>query len=220
MTMRTIRFLFDYVSPYAYLASTQLPAIVSRHGATLESVPVLFAAMLDASGARGPGEIPLRREYMFHDILRLARLFEVPIEPPPTHPFNPLLALRTTHCVEDGPERRALIDALYRAVWVEGLQVEDAAVVARVASGIGLDGTALVARAGEAAAKARLREVTETSIANRAFGVPTMIVENELFWGVDSLRLLERHLDGVDASDAPTIERWRRIEPSAKRRAL
>ncbi len=217
---RTIRFLFDYVSPYAYLASTQIPALVARHGVMLESVPVLFAAMLDSSGAKGPGEIPARREYMFHDISRLARLFEVPIEPPVTHPFNPLLALRITHAVEDGAERRALIDALYRAVWVEGLQVEDAAVVEGVARSIGLDGAALVAEAAAPKAKAALRAATEESIAARAFGVPTMMVENELFWGVDSLRLLERYLEGGDATDAATIDRWRRIEPSAKRRSL
>ncbi|MBX3189188.1 MAG: 2-hydroxychromene-2-carboxylate isomerase [Labilithrix sp.] len=216
----SVRFFFDYVSPYAYLASTQLPALASRRGVEVEHVPVLFAAMLDASGARGPGEVPMRRDYMFHDIVRLARLFGVPLEPPATHPFNPLVALRVTHGVEDARERRALVDALFRAVWVESLAIDRPEVVANVARGIGLDGDALVDRASRPDAKARLRAATDEAIAARVFGVPTMIASGELFWGVDSLHLLERFLDGADATDPSVIERWRRVAPSASRRAI
>ena len=83
-----MKLFFDYVSPYSYLASTQAPAVAARYGVRLELVPVLFAPMLDASGARGPGEIPRRRDYMFHDICRLARRFPSPPNSP--RPNSPL----------------------------------------------------------------------------------------------------------------------------------
>ena len=70
---RHLRFVFDYVSPYAYLASTQLPALAGRHQVELEAVPALFSGMLASTGSRGPAEIPMRREYMLHDVTRLAR---------------------------------------------------------------------------------------------------------------------------------------------------
>jgi 2-hydroxychromene-2-carboxylate isomerase len=48
MRHRVVRFYFDYVSPNAYLAWTQLPALAERHGAVIEPVPVLFAGLLEA----------------------------------------------------------------------------------------------------------------------------------------------------------------------------
>jgi 2-hydroxychromene-2-carboxylate isomerase len=214
-----IRFLFDYVSPYAYLASTQLPALASRRARDVELVPVLFAGLLDATGARGPAEIPAKRQYMVHDVTRLGRALGVPIEPPPTHPFNPLVALRVTAAVEDSVSRLRLADALYRAAWVLGLRIDTPEVVAHVATEAGLDGVALLDRATSPEGKARLRLATEEALAAGAFGVPTMLVDGELFWGVDSLPLLERFLGGERAMDADKLARWRLVTPSAQRRS-
>lgn len=217
---RTIGFYFDYVSPYAYLASTQIRAIAERHGAEVEAVPVLFAAMLASTGSRGPAEIPVRRDYMVRDVIRLARFLEVPIAPPATHPFNPLAALRFTHAVEDAADRWRLIEALFRAAWVQGRRIDDPRVVAAIAMDEGLDADALAARATSDDVKTKLRGVTDAAIAQGAFGVPTMIVEGELFWGVDSLHLLERYLTGQDLPDPTELSRWRAIEPSAVRRVV
>lgn len=200
-----IRFLFDYVSPYAYLASTQIRALAKRHGRAVEPVPVLFAAMLDASGARGPGELPMRREYMFKDVLRLAKSLHVPIAPPVAHPFNPLLALRATTLVTNMDERWALVDRLFRAAWVEQRRIDDSSVVGELA-----------ARAGDA--KTELRTTTESAIAEGVFGVPTMLADGDHFWGVDSLPLLDRFLGGERAVDEAELARWRAIRPSAQRR--
>src|SRR5512140_3653821 len=94
--MSAIRFCFDYVSPYAYLAWTQIHALAARHGREVTPVPVLFAALLDAAGTKGPAEIPAKRGYVFKDVLRSAHRLRVPLVPPPAHPFNPLLALRVS----------------------------------------------------------------------------------------------------------------------------
>jgi len=214
---RRLRWYFDYLSPYAYLASTQLPALAARHGLEVEANPVLFAAMLASTGSRGPAEVPARRAYMVHDITRLARALGVPIAPPATHPFNPLAALRVTWAVP-AKERWRLIEALYRATWVDARRVDDAQVVAAVASECGFDGEALLARAASDEVKTRLREVTDAVIGQGAFGVPTMTVDDQLFWGVDSLPLLERYLADHQALDAAELARWRAIVPSAVRR--
>ena len=111
-----LRFYFDYISPYAYLAWTQIHALAARHGRTVEPVPVLFAALLDANGQRGPAEIPRKRVYIFKDTLRTAHLLGVPLGGPKTHPFNPLLALRVSSLPMEPETRRRLIDKLYAAV--------------------------------------------------------------------------------------------------------
>lgn len=88
-----ISFHFDYLSPYAYLAWTQLHALAAQDGRDVLPVPTLLAALLDHSGSRGPAEIPAKRVYIFKDALRSARVLGLPLAPPPRHPFNPLLAL-------------------------------------------------------------------------------------------------------------------------------
>jgi 2-hydroxychromene-2-carboxylate isomerase len=214
---RHLRFVFDYVSPYAYLASTQLPALAGRHPVELAAVPALFSGMLAATGSRGPAEIPLRREYMLHDVTRLARALGVPITPPATHPFNPLTALRVT-CAVDGAQRWKLVHALFRGAWAEARRVDDPSVVADIVAEQGFDREALLTRAASDEVKAQLRRATDEAIQQGAFGVPTMFVDDQLFWGVDSLPLLERYLAGEDTPDVAELARWRAIAPSATRR--
>ena len=90
--------------------------------------------------------------------------------------------------------------------------------MARAAGDAGLDGSAIVAQASAPEAKAAVRRATEDAIAAGAFGVPSMFVNDELFWGVDSLPHLERFLRGERAVDARAIERWERVAPSATRK--
>jgi 2-hydroxychromene-2-carboxylate isomerase len=203
-----IRFLFDFVSPNAYLAWTQLPALAKRHERTIEPVPVLFAALLEAHGQLGPAEIPAKIRWMTRNNLRKAALVGVELNPPAFHPFNPILALRVSSLALDPARRRALIDALFRAVWVRGLHVSEPAVVEAIGDEVGLSGAALVAQAQEPACKTTLREHTEGAIARGVFGVPTMEVGDELFWGYDDLPQLERFLAGRDPLDAASWQRW------------
>jgi len=213
-----VRFLFDFVSPYSYLASTQIRGLASRYGRDVEPVPVLFAGMLDATGSRGPAEIQSKRHYMHWDVVRIARALGVPIEPPATHPFTPLAALRVTGCIPESMARWRLIDALYRAAWVEGQRVDQSEVVVRIADDVGLDGHALLEQATSVEGKARLRHATEQAVRAGAFGVPTMFVDGEMYWGVDSLPYVESLLGGEKTMDPAGLARWRAVVPSAVRR--
>ncbi|MEZ4302294.1 MAG: 2-hydroxychromene-2-carboxylate isomerase, partial [Polyangiaceae bacterium] len=191
-----IRFLFDFISPYAYLAWTQIHALADRHGRQVLPVPILFAALLNTYGHKGPAEIPPKRAYVFKDTLRRAALFGVPLSPPPTHPFNPLLALRASSLPMPEDKRRDLISALFRATWAGGAGVESPESVAAAATSVGLDGESIVAEASTPEAKARVRAQTESAVAQGAFGVPSIVIGQELFWGLDSFDLVERYLRG------------------------
>lgn len=217
MPAPVVRFLFDFISPYAYLAWTQIHAVVERRGAAIEPVPVLFAALLNAHGQKGPAEIPPKREYMFKDVLRSAYRLGIPLVPPPTHPFNPLLALRAASLDLPAPARRALIDRLFQATWGGGRGVDSAEAVAAAATAAGLDGAAIVAEATAEATKVRLRQRTEEAIAAGVFGVPTMITGQELFWGFDALEHLDGYLRGDDPLDPVLLQRWSSILASARR---
>jgi 2-hydroxychromene-2-carboxylate isomerase len=217
-----IRFCFDYLSPYAYLAWTQVHRVAARHGREVEPVPVLFAALLGAAGTKGPAEVPAKRVYVFKDCLRTAHRLGVPLVPPPTHPFHPLLALRASSVDMDAAARRRLVDALFAAAWGGGASgvhgVEDPASVAAIASAVGLDGAALVAAAGTTEVKERVRVQTEAAIAAGAFGVPAMFVDGELFWGLDSFDNLEQKLRGETPPAFAEMGRWAGLAASAQRK--
>jgi 2-hydroxychromene-2-carboxylate isomerase len=212
-----VRFHFDYVSSNAYLAWTQLPALAARHGHAIDPVPVLFAGLLGAHGGLGPAEVPAKSLWMAKNNARKAILLGVPLNPPAFHPFNPLLALRVSSIPRDAGTRATITTALMDAVWVRGLHVSEPAVVTRVCDEIGLDGAALVAEAGQPAAKARLRAQTDDAIAAGVFGVPSMQVGGEIFWGYDDFPYLELFLAGKDPLAAIARDEWSPPTPSAMR---
>jgi 2-hydroxychromene-2-carboxylate isomerase len=194
--MRRLLFHFDFISPYAYLGWTQIHALAARHGLEVTPIPTLFSALLAEGKTRGPAEIPAKRRYFFKDVFRTAHLLGVPIAMPPTHPFNPLLGLRLASLPLPSTERDAVITALYAATWARGDGIETAEQATSALDAAGLPGADLVARAAEA--KAELRRATDDAIAHGVFGVPTVRVDDELFWGVDSFAHLERYLEGKD----------------------
>jgi 2-hydroxychromene-2-carboxylate isomerase len=202
MSGKVIRFYFDYISPNAYLAWTQLPALAERNGCRIEPVPVLFAGLLEAHRQLGPAEVPPKMRWMWKNIARKAALMGVPLNAPAFHPFNPLLALRVSSLPLQANEKLALIDAIFGAVWVRAIHIAEPVVVENVASEAGLDGAALIAQASLAECKAQLRRQTDQAITDGVFGVPTMAVGNELFWGYDDLPFLQRFIDGADPVDS------------------
>jgi 2-hydroxychromene-2-carboxylate isomerase len=213
-----IRFHFDYISSNAHLAWLELPKLAAKHGRRIEPVPTLFAGLLGAHGQLGPAEIPAKAAWMFRNNLRKAALLGVPLAAPVHHPFNPLLALRVSALPESAEQRARAIGALFHAVWVDRQHVSEPDVVARVLDAAGLAGDALVALAQEPRAKQRLRDDTDAAIARGVFGVPTLFVGDELFWGYDDFAFLDLHLAGADPLTPDAVARWAgKSSPSAMR---
>lgn len=215
-----IVFYFDYISSNAYLAWHALPDLARRYDRRIEPMPVLFAGLLEAHGQLGPAEIPAKSLWMWRNNVRKAALLGVPLNPPSFHPFNPLLALRVSSLPIAEDKRRALIDGLFDAVWVHGRHVSDPQVVAEIGDRIGLSGEELIDDAQQAESKVRLRQQTDDAIARGVFGVPSMSIGNEVFWGYDDFPYLELHLAGNDPIVAWEAQAHTQAipTPSARRR--
>jgi 2-hydroxychromene-2-carboxylate isomerase len=196
--MKTVDFYFDYLSPFAYLASMTLPAVCERRGAELRLRPILFAGLLNHWGQRGPAEIPPKALYAFRTCLRHARQHGIPFRAPMFHPFNPLTALRATLAVDSPPDQVRAMDALYELGWARGGDLGDPEAIRAALTAAGLDGSALIERARAADIKSRLKAETDAALARGVFGIPTMIVDDEIFWGLDQIPYLELFLDGRD----------------------
>lgn len=219
-TEKTIEFWFDFISPYAYLAWHRIHPVAERHGRVVAYRPVLFAGLLNHWGQLGPAEIPPKRTFTFKQVVRRAHALGVPLSPPPTHPFNPLLALRIVSLTHEPSTTRRVIDALFTATWGGGgtAGIADPGAVAELLDGLGLDGQAVIAEASAPDNKRRLLESGERAIASGVFGVPTMIADGELFWGDDTVADLDRFLAGEDPVDPASLERWRDLPVGSDRR--
>lgn len=198
MRMTTVDFYFDYLSPYAYLASLQIPELCSHHGVGLRLRPVLFAGLLNHWGQRGPAEIPPKGMHTAKECMRYARLRGLPFRPPLHHPFNPLTALRVSLREVSGNDQPRVMATLYDLGWRDGGDMGDAVAIQEALDAAGLPGATLLQRAGEPEAKERLRSETEAATDRGVFGIPTMLVGDELFWGLDQLPNLELYLQGKD----------------------
>lgn len=211
-----VSFFFDPVSPYAWLASKALPRIEDA-GLTVDARPVLFAGLLDAHGLKGPAEIPVKRAYTFRDVLRLAAQQGLSFRGPPTHPFNPLRALRMCIALEDREERNRFAQALLEATWEQGRDLTEPQVVTAIADACGLPGSELNAAAETRAIKERLALATRDAVAAGVFGVPTFALQEELFWGGDRVDALIWRSQG-NAVPESVLEDFLSRGASARRR--
>ena len=210
-------FYFDYLSPYAYLASREIGPLCERNQVDLVLRPVLFAGLLDHWGQRGPAEIPPKGLHVFRETLRYALSRDIPLRAPRHHPFNPLTALRVAQAEVSGEDQAGVVRALFDHGWARGGDLGDDDEIARALDEAGLDGLQLVERTRAPEVKARLRADTDAAIARGVFGIPTMVVGEELFWGLDQLPWLELHLQGKDPLAGVDWEELRNEGPAAWR---
>jgi 2-hydroxychromene-2-carboxylate isomerase len=215
----SVRIYVDFISPYAYVGWFAVQGIAARHGRTVEPIPVLFGALLDANGQKGPAEIPSKRLYTFKDAYRKAHKFGLgPLKLPPSHPFNPLMALRVASLPNEAPVQKRIIDALYRAAWADGGAIDTAESVTAVLDAAGLEGAALVEKTRDPAVKEALRMRTADALARGVFGVPSIEIDGEIFFGTDSLEFVEAFLRGEDV--VPKDLAWADRPATAQRKGL
>jgi 2-hydroxychromene-2-carboxylate isomerase len=191
-----IEFYFDFSSPYGYFASTQIEALASKHGREVVWRPFLMGAALKLMNQPPNVQIPLKGDYARHDFDRTARWFGVPFRTPDPFPVATVAAGRAFYWAEaqDPKRAREVAMALYKAYFVEGIDISDAENVVKVGAGAGLDAEAIRAGIGAPAVKERLKAVTDDAVRRNIFGSPFIVVDGEPFWGTDRLPQVERWL--------------------------
>jgi 2-hydroxychromene-2-carboxylate isomerase len=197
-TDASLRWYFDFISPFAYLQWPRVRALLSTHA--IVPVPILFGPVLDAVGQKGPAEIPRKREFTYRHVLWQARRQGTALKFPPAHPFNPLAALRL--CIAAGSTPEA-ITAIQDWIWANGNAGDSIDALAPVAARLGVAPDAI----GSDAVKAALRTNTEAAIAVGAFGVPTLAIGDELFWGNDAHDFAVAALRDATLLDEPEMRR-------------
>lgn len=209
--MKAIRWYFDFVSPYAYLQSRMLDRFADR--ATIDPVPVLFAGFLNHWGTTGPAELAPKRLWTYRFCQWFADSRGIPFAMPPAHPFNPIRPLRLAIAAGCDP---AAIDTIFRFIWGEGRDLDDPDAWRALTEVVGLPDAD--ARIADPAVKDRLRANTDDAVARGVFGVPTLEIDGEMFWGVDGTDFALACLDDPAVLHSPAMARLADLPTGASRR--
>jgi 2-hydroxychromene-2-carboxylate isomerase len=168
---------FDFISPFSYLQCQRLGELP----VPVRPRPVLFAGLLQHWGQKGPAEMATKRTFTYRHVMWLAERDGVPLRFPPRHPFSPIKPLRLAIALGGGLEA---IRAIYAYIWGEGGEVDTGEGWARLCARLGIADAD--ARIAEPKVKDELKRNGEEAIAAGVFGVPTLAIDGQLFWGYDS----------------------------------
>jgi 2-hydroxychromene-2-carboxylate isomerase len=194
--MPSLKFLFDYGSPTAYLAWARLPGLVERTGVTLEMVPMLLGAVFKATGNAPPGTIAAKGRWMATDMEIWAKRDGTPFVSNPYFPVNTTRLMRGALVAMDRGEFEPYANAMFGGMWREARNMADADAFTEVLLAANLDAAAYGAAVEDPAIKERLRANTDAAVAAGVFGAPTFLVGDRLFFGQDRMDLVEAAIRG------------------------
>lgn len=209
--MKSIDWYFDFISPFSYLqleSFHRLPEDIE-----VQFKPVLLAGLLEHWGTKGPVEIPPKRRFTYRHIQWLARHHGIPFRMPPAHPFNPLKALRLAIALGNRP---VAVEEIFRFIWRDGQSIDDTTAWAGLIDRF--DPEDFDADVNDTEVKRALRHHTEQAAKLGVFGVPTFIVDKELFWGFDATDMLLDYLKNPSLFQDPEMVRISNLPEGVQRK--
>jgi 2-hydroxychromene-2-carboxylate isomerase len=211
--MASADWYFDFVSPFSYLQCEQLPALETKM--RIHYRPVLFAGLLKAHGHKGPAEIPAKRHFTYRFLVWQAQRLGVPFKFPAVHPFNPLPLLRLAIAADCDPEA---VRSIFRFVWRDGRLGDLPIEWAELTGELHMPDAHL--RIDSPEVKAALRHNTDEAIGRGVFGVPTLAIGDELFWGVDATAMAVDYVAAGCRYADPEMARVARLPIGAERESF
>jgi 2-hydroxychromene-2-carboxylate isomerase len=175
---------------------------------------VLFAALLDANGQKGPAEISAKRTFTYRFVVWQARQWGIPLKFPHEHPFNPLPLLRLAIACDCRPEA---VQRIFRFVWRDGRLPDLPIEWAELAHDLSLDDA--TARIAAPEVKEQLRRYTDEALARGVFGVPTLAIGEALFFGADAMAMARDYAAAGCRFDDPEYERVAALPEGVRRTA-
>ena len=217
--MNTIDFYFDFISPYAYLANARLPSLAEKYGCALNYRPIDLQAAKTAAGNTGPAsaQIPPKFRYATIDLMRWADKYGVPFALPqkksdsaageeqekvgiPRELLDSSRANKAVYFARDKGREREFIDLMYRNTFGAGILVGDDSALRNTVSELGWDVDTVFEFVHSTVAAQLYEEGNKAAQARGVFGVPTMIVDEQMWWGNDRLEMLEDYLAQRDTT--------------------
>ena len=186
---KTVTFCFDFGSPYSYLAYNYLSPI-KETGARIDLKPVLLGGIFKATGNQPPATVQKKGEYMFKDIQRWSKKLNISFKMNPYFPILTVPHMRGAILAQKKNILEDYMQSMFDSMWLKGLNLNDQEILTQVASESGIDPNDFAEGISSDEIKNELKENTQFAIDKGAFGVPTYFLEDEMFWGIDSIKFL------------------------------
>jgi 2-hydroxychromene-2-carboxylate isomerase len=209
--MRKADWYFDFISPFAYFALTRLPELPTD--VAIAYRPLLFAGLLNHWGQKGPAEIPPKRLWTFRWCMWWAQRHGIAFRAPAAHPFNPLQHLRLAIAAGCSPDA---VRRIFESVWTTGDDPADPAAFAALAKSLGID----PAQCATPEVKDTLRRNTEEATARGVFGVPTLMIDGQVFWGADGMDFAMDYLADPSILHSEAMRRVDTMQIAASRKNI
>lgn len=191
--MKVIDFYFDFASPYGYIAATQINTIANNLQVKVIWHPILLGIIFKKTGMSATSLQPLRKEYFFHDIQRLGRLYGIPLQVPSVSPINALLPSRTYYWINQTSTENAQNFSLqlFNLYWQHDKDIGKIEHITTVTKNLGLSEQDVIQGSQSNTVREQLRHETNLAIEKGVFGSPFFLYNNEPFWGSDRLNQLK-----------------------------
>jgi 2-hydroxychromene-2-carboxylate isomerase len=195
---KTIELIFDFVSPNAYLIWQPLKDLAEKHGATIAITPAFLGGMHKLTGNAPPfirdAEVKGKNEYAMLELGRFVKKHGLSkFKMNPHFPFNTITLLRMLVAL-DPAKRAEFIETLLPPIWEQGLDVTDGETLGKILQDDGFDAADLLAQTQDPAVKQALIDNTENAVERGAFGIPTIYIDGEMYFGKERLGQIDDQL--------------------------
>ena len=191
-----VEFHFDFGSPNAYLSHVVIPSIEQRTGVKFVYVPILLGGMFKLTNNRSPAEsfagIRNKLPYERLETERFIKKHGIT-----NYQFNPFFPVNTLALMRGAVAAQRLgvferyVDEIFRHMWAQPKDMDDPAVIAAALKESGFDAPKLMELAQDQSVKDELAANTSRCVERGAFGVPTFFVDDEIYFGKNTLRDVE-----------------------------
>ena len=194
--MPTIDFYFDFTSPYAYLANCRLPVLADAHGYSIAYKPIDLKAAKLAIGNDGPAnmQLPVKMRYIMADLMRWVQRYGAPFNVGKDASFASERANIGVIYADRKGQARDYVNAVWHASFGSGGSLGSDDLLRQVAGQMGWAPDDLMAFIASEEAQQLYDQGNKEAQAKGVFGVPTMIVGDQMWWGNDRLDFLEAYL--------------------------
>ena len=193
--MVDFKFIFDFGSPKTYLVYKLLPGIEKRTNITAEYVPVLLGGIFKSTNNVSPIEsfktVPAKGKYDDLDTERFVKKHDIAFNFNSNFPINTLNLMRGAIFAQENGIFDKYVEVVFKSMWVDNKKMDDLEVIQTVLLENGLPVKEIFEGTQDQKIKDKLIKNTSEAVEKGIFGAPSMLVEDELFFGKESLQDVE-----------------------------
>jgi 2-hydroxychromene-2-carboxylate isomerase len=195
-------FYYDIISPYVYFFLKSRKVLEEK--LELIPIPIFFPGLLRLQDNRGPAEVAEKRIHTYQFCVWKAQQLKLPFQFPNRHPFASAPAQRL---LLQNKADLAMLDKAFDFVWGQGhdpeLEWED------FCEAIGLPKN--TPKPQDEQIKKALIDTTQTAANHGVFGVPSLRINEQVFWGNDSIDWALEYLNKPEMFSEKEFQRARSV---------